>query len=97
MLIMLPELLSFECFNLVQHVDFATHSKGHTLDLMHCWSNVSVLGSQIGLSDQLNCKMRIPCLRVKSTITYRNLNSVNPLNLYKLISLISLNTYPYQT
>ncbi|XDV17107.1 hypothetical protein PO909_016531 [Leuciscus waleckii] len=80
------ELLSvFECFNLVQHVDFATHSKGHTLDLV-CTTglhNVSVLGSQIGLSDhhliELKCEMPLPRLRVKSTITYCNQNSVDPI------------------
>lgn len=80
------ELISvFECFNLVQHVDFPPHLKGHTLDLV-CTAglrNVSVLGSQIGLSDhlfiELNCVMPLPCLSAKSTITYRNHNSINPL------------------
>ncbi|KAL0152078.1 hypothetical protein M9458_052632, partial [Cirrhinus mrigala] len=64
------ELMSvFECLNLVQHIHFPTHLKGHTLDLI-CTPglcNVSVYGSQIGLSDhlliKLNCEMPLPRLR----------------------------------
>lgn len=42
---------------------------------------LSVYGSQIGLSDhfliELSCEMPLPCLRVKSTITFRKITSVD--------------------
>lgn len=72
------EFLSvIQCLNYEQHVKFPTHSQGHRLDLV-CTTglqNVSVIGSQIELSDhsfiEVNCDLPLKFKR-KSTITYRN-------------------------
>ncbi len=53
-------LHNFDNFGLVQHANFSTHSRGHTLDQI-CSSgiiNVSGSGSQTGISDHILIKVR---------------------------------------
>lgn len=89
------ELMSvFEYFNRVQHVNFTTHSKGHTLDFaLLVYVMFPCLALRLDLSDhlfiKLNCEMPLPRLRMKSTILYHNLNSI-----YPLLTSESVQTHP---
>jgi exonuclease III len=78
------ELMSvLDCFNLTQNVTFATHSRGHILDLI-CTSglnNILVNGSDFALSDHklinFSCSFPISMSPQKKMLTYRKINSVN--------------------
>ena len=78
------QLLSiFECFNLIQHVNFPTHMRGHTLDLI-CTSRAnisSITSTDTGISDHkfLDFSFSLPMLKNCSTtvISYRNLKAVD--------------------
>lgn len=70
-------------FNLTQHVTFATHSRGHILDLV-CISglnNILVNGSDFAFSDHklinFSCSFPISISPQKKMLTYRKINSVN--------------------
>ena len=74
----------FETFNLVQHVDFPTHRKGHTLDLVLTRKgspNINNLhSSDVQLSDHFMLIFDIEAEVQKHeerTITYRNLKAVD--------------------
>ena len=73
-----------DCFSLTQHVDFPTHTHGHTLDLL-CSSglnDISVSGSISGVSDHklIVCRFHMispPPSSEKTTITGRNIRSID--------------------
>ena len=73
-----------DCFSLTQHVDFPTHTYGHTLDLL-CSSglnDISVSGSISGVSDHklIVCRFHMispPPSSEKTTITGRNIRSID--------------------
>jgi len=72
-----------DCFNLTQNVTFATHSRGHILDLI-CTSglnNILVNGSDFVFSDHklinFSCSFPIFISPQKKMLTYRKINSVN--------------------
>ena len=79
------ELLDIlHCFNITQHVDFPTHTGGHTLDLV-CTSGVTINNltcTDLAISDHLTITLDIdiptPLVKQKRIITYRNLKSINP-------------------
>ena len=85
-----------DTFNLKQHVNFATHTKGHTLDLFitpaECKQKIIIESTEI-LSDHFSVTAKIdfviPKLPLK-TITYRAAQT-------KLILLSSKMILPNQT
>ena len=90
----LLEILSF--FKITQHIDFPTHNKGHTLDLV-CSSGATI--SHIAgidltslVSDHLAITFTIdtpsPIEKQKRTITFRNLKSINTSSLSTSLSTI---------
>ncbi len=69
-----------DCFNLIQNINFPTHTQGHTLDLV-CTSglnNISISGLAIPISDHklltLICSAK--CTD-NMTISYRHVNAVD--------------------
>ena len=73
----------FNFFNIIQHVDFPTHKKGHTLDLV-CTAGITIsnlTSIDLTISDHLaiTLDMDIPTPHVKQkrTITFRNTKSIN--------------------
>ncbi len=79
------ELMSvLDCFSLTQHVTFATHSRGHILDLV-CTSglnNILVSRTDFAFSDHklLNFSFGFPISTspVKKMLTYHKICSVDP-------------------
>ena len=74
----------FETFNLVQHVDFPTHKKGHTLDLLLTRKdtlNISDLhADDVELSDHFMMLFKIEAEVIKHeerTIIYRNFKDID--------------------
>ena len=72
-----------ENFGLKQHIDFATHNRGHTLDLI-CTAGVepsSIEGTVSGLSDHIlitcDLEMPRPPASMKRTIRFKNQESVD--------------------
>ncbi|XP_068507165.1 uncharacterized protein [Syngnathus scovelli] len=81
-----------DCFHLTQHINFATHTKGHTLDIVcssfPLTSNPRPLA--FPLSDHLcilfSAPLPSPHNSTKRTISYRNIKTVNPITLCQLLS-----------
>ena len=74
----------FNTFNLVQHVDFPTHKKGHTLDLVLTRSDspiiTNLVSNNVNLSDHYMLIFDIEAEVLKHedrTITYRNLKAID--------------------
>ena len=72
-----------DTFNLKQHVNFATHTKGHTLDLFitpeECKYKINIESTEI-LSDHFSVTATIDFVIPKlppKTITYRVVNKIN--------------------
>lgn len=73
-----------QCFNFTQHINFPTHSRGHTLDLVCSTKlNIQQLSSHnLHISDHLAITMNIviptPTPKHTRTITFRNIKSLSP-------------------
>ena len=75
-----------DCFNLTQHVDAPTHTRGHTLDLViknsAPISNLVVY--DLGVSDHKVISMELPYIsphiKKKHQLCSRNLKNINPVN-----------------
>ncbi|KAJ8375898.1 hypothetical protein SKAU_G00064780 [Synaphobranchus kaupii] len=88
-----PDFLSLlDCFHLTQHINFPTHAKGHTLDLV-CSSSLPLSNLRplpFPLSDHhcilFSAPLPSPHHSTKRSISFRNIKSVNPLTLSQLIS-----------
>lgn len=72
-----------DCFNLTQHVNFATHSKGHTLDLV-CTSGIIIgdlEGTYMGFSDHklitFSVHLPHPPSACKRVFNYRNYKAID--------------------
>ena len=86
----LLEIFSF--FNITQHIDFPTHNKGHTLDLV-CSTGITIshlASNNLHISDHLAITFQThtpsPHEKQKRTITFRNLKSINPSSLSTCLS-----------
>ncbi|KAJ8364273.1 hypothetical protein SKAU_G00131040 [Synaphobranchus kaupii] len=88
-----PDFLSLlDCFHLTQHINFPTHAKGHTLDLV-CSSSLPLSNLRplpFPLSDHhcilFSAPLPSPHHSTKRSISFRNIKFVNPLILSQLIS-----------
>ncbi|XP_040912341.1 uncharacterized protein LOC121193970 isoform X1 [Toxotes jaculatrix] len=90
------------CFNLTQHVNSPTHSRGHILDLVCstaclCIQNLSL--TDLAISDHLAITMDInipiPGSKHTYTITFRNLKSLFPISFSSSISdIITASSFP---
>ncbi|KAJ8362846.1 hypothetical protein SKAU_G00116770 [Synaphobranchus kaupii] len=88
-----PDFLSLlDCFHLTQHINFPTHAKGHTLDLV-CSSSLPLSNLRplpFPLSDHhcilFSAPLPSPHHSTKRSISFRNIKFVNPLTLSQLIS-----------
>ena len=74
----------FESFNLVQHVNLPTHSKGHTLDFILCRDDLPKISSlkveDVNLSDHFLISFTANCTAAKTeykTSTCRNIKSID--------------------
>ena len=81
-----------DCFNLIQHVNFPTHNRGHILDLV-CSTGLNLhhlSGSDLFLSDHLAITMTIniptPPPKQKRKINFRKLSSVSATSLSSSLS-----------
>ena len=88
-----------DCLNITQHVHGPTHVKGHTLDLV-CSTGITPLHLQcldLSVSDHHAILFSVPeppsRLRVKRTITFRNIKRVSTPALSSMLSL-HLATHP---
>ncbi|XP_068565816.1 uncharacterized protein [Cebidichthys violaceus] len=78
------ELLDiFNYFNITQYIDFPTHKKGHTLDLV-CTSGITVsnlTSIDLTITDYLAITLEIdiptPQVKQNRTITFRNIKAIN--------------------
>ncbi|XP_061133329.1 uncharacterized protein LOC133153215 [Syngnathus typhle] len=73
-------------FNITQHVDFPTHKKGHTLDLI-CTTGLSISNlTSFNLTDILSDHLALtldidiptPLIKQQCSISYRNMKSIHP-------------------
>lgn len=73
-----------DCLNLTQHVNFPTHSLGHTLDLV-CSTGLTIqqlISRNLHISDHLaiifDIHLPTPIPKKKRTISFRNIKSIQP-------------------
>lgn len=79
------ELLSLlDCLGFTQHVNAPSHNRGHILDLVITTSlSVNLLALDLTISDHLavlfNLDLPVPAVKVKHTVKFRSVNSINPI------------------
>ncbi|XP_063340822.1 uncharacterized protein LOC134635361 [Pelmatolapia mariae] len=78
---------SLDSFGFKQHINFPTHTKGHTLDLVCCsgLTPFNCKADELLISDHLllsfNIKMTFSITKNLRTISFRNIKKINPATL----------------